>query len=208
MGDLRAVVFSPGPMGIFEQSLALQERSALGTMALDYYCDLSRPPFAWLHEGKLKALLRKRYHPQLDRRLVRLRVAPALLQRVANRFAKRSEDMNRLVFWHNAQFDRWTARHLPAFGNLAFGYESASLYTFRRAKQLGLPTVLYQPIACAETALDLLGEEARRHPDLASSLRYNWFPDEELERRREERRLADAIICASSFTKQSLVATG
>ena len=38
--DLRALVFCPGPMGIFEQSLALEERGWLQTMAIDYYCDL------------------------------------------------------------------------------------------------------------------------------------------------------------------------
>ncbi len=208
MSELRAAVFSPSPMGIFEQSVALQERDLLGSMALDYYCDLSRPPYKWLGEGRLKSFLRKRYNPALDSNAVRLRPVPAALKRIADRFAKSPEQMNRLVFWHNHQFDRWMASKLPKFGNLAFGYESASLETFRRAKELGIPTVLYQPIACAETAVDLLEEEARRHPQLASSLRYNWFPPEELDRRREERRLADAIVCASSFTKQSLVGAG
>jgi len=97
---------------------------------------------------------------------------------------------------------------LPAFGNLAFGYESASLVTFRRARDLGIPRVLYQPIACAETAVALLDEERRRFPELADTLRYNWFPEEELERRREERQLANSILCASSFTRNSLLAAG
>jgi glycosyltransferase involved in cell wall biosynthesis len=68
--------------------------------------------------------------------------------------------------------------------------------------------VLYQPIACAEKALSLLDEERHRFPQLADTLRYNWFPEAELGRRREERDLADAILCASTFTKQSLIETG
>jgi alpha-maltose-1-phosphate synthase len=80
--------------------------------------------------------------------------------------------------------------------------------TFRRAHSIRIPRVLYQPIACAETAVALLGEEKQRFPALADTLRYNWFPEAELERRREERCLADAILCASEFTKQSLIAAG
>jgi starch synthase len=208
MTELRAAVFSPTPMGIFEQSVALHERHALGTMALDYYCDVARRPYRWLRDGKLKSFLRKRYHPALDSNAIRLRPMPAVAKRLVDRFAKSVEHTNRLIFWHNHQFDRWVASNLESFGNLAFGYESACLFTFGRAKELGIPTVMYQPIATAETATELLTEEARRFPELASSLRYNWFPPEELARRREERALADAIVCASEFTKQSLVDAG
>jgi len=51
---IKAVVFSPSPMGIFEQSLALEERGWLQTMAIDYYCDLRNPRFKWIPEGKIK----------------------------------------------------------------------------------------------------------------------------------------------------------
>jgi glycosyltransferase involved in cell wall biosynthesis len=206
--DLRAAVFSPSPMGIFEQSLALQERGWLGTMALDFYCDLSSPKFRWLPEGRIKKYLRKRFHPPLKSVNARTRLIPSVLTKIGTLRARDAKQRIRWVFWHNAQFDRWIAEHLPEFGNLAFGYESASLFSFRRAKALGIPRVLYQPIACAETAVRLLDEEAQLFPALADTLRYNWFSEAELARRREERRLADAILCASTFTKHSLIAAG
>ena len=204
---LRAVVFSPGPMGIFEQSLALQERGWLGTMAIDYYCDLASSRFRWLRNGRVKKFLRKRYHPPLDSRRIRTRLLPSVVTKLATGRGK-IQNRNRWVFWHNAQFDAWVAGHLQEFGNLAFGYESASQLTFRRAINLEIPRVLYQPIACAELAIKLLDEEARRFPALADTLRYNWFPEAELQRRQEERRLANAIICASQFTKRSLIEAG
>jgi glycosyltransferase involved in cell wall biosynthesis len=206
--QLRALVFCPGPMGIFEQSLALQERGWLGTMAIDYYCDLASPRFRWIPEGRIKNYLRKRYHPSLDSRQVRTRLLPSVMTKLRNGRASDNASRHRWVFWHNVQFDNWVASRLPAFGNLVFGYESSSLLTFRRARSLGIPRVLYQPIACAEAALELLEEEKQRFPALADTLRYNWFPEEELERRREERRLADAILCASSFTRDSLIEAG
>lgn len=205
---LRTVVFCPGPMGIFEQSIALQEHRWLGAMAVDYYCDVLKPPYIWVPEGRLKQYLCKRHHPQLDSRLVHIRPFPSLFQRIADRLSRDGRGRARWVFWHNAQFDRWVANQLPRFGNLAFGYESASLFTFRRAKELGMPCVLYQPVACAEKAVTLLKEEKQHFPLLAETLRYDWFPEEELERRHEERRLADAILCASTFTKQSLIEIG
>jgi len=205
---LRTVVFSPSPMGIFEQSLALQERGWLGTMAVDYYADLGSPKFKWLPDGRVKTYLRKRYHPPINARQVRTRLLPAVLTKIGLSRARSNAARYRWVFWHNLQFDRWVAAHLLQFGNLAFGYESASLFTFQRAAKLGIPRVLYQPIACAEKATMLLDEEARLFPQLADTLRYNYFPEGELERRREERRLADAIFCASRFTKQSLIEAG
>lgn len=206
--ELRTLVFSPSPMGIFEQSLALEERGWLQTMAVDYYCDLASPRFRWVPEGRIKKYLRKRYHPPLNSRRVRTRLLPSVLTKFAMSRARSLQSRNRWVFWHNAQFDAWVASNLHKFGNLAFGYESASLHTFRRAGKLGIPRVLYQPIACAEKAVMLLEEERQLFPALADTLRYNWFPESELEGRREERRMADAVLCASTFTKQSLIETG
>lgn len=205
---LRGLVFCPGPMGIFHQSLALQERGWLGTMAIDYYFDLSDAPYRWMPDGRVKKFLRKRYYKPLDSRQVRRHPLPAALMQIATRLSQSSINNYRWVLWFNAQFDDWVASHLPEFGNLAFGYESSSMYTFRRAKELGIPRVLYQPVACAELAEKLLQEERQCFPKLADTLRYSWFPEGELDRRREERELADAIICASDFTRQSLLEMG
>ena len=195
-------------MGIFEQSLALEERGWLETMAIDYYCDLASARFKWIPEGWAKKFLRKRYYAPLNSRRVRTHLLPSVITKIATIKARTSKGRTRWVFWNNAQFDRWVASHLRRFGNLAFGYESASLHTFRRAKELDIPRVLYQPIACAEKAMVLLDEERQRFPALADTLRYSWFPANELEGRREERHLADAIFCASTFTKQSLIEAG
>src|SRR5215469_120342 len=202
--DLQALVCSPTPMGIFEQSLALRERGELHTMALDMFFDVTAPPYRWLGHS-LKQKLQKRTFPPIDRRFVRTHPIGFVMQRLRSRVADRLE---KSVFRHNYEFDNWIAGNLPNFGNLLVCYESAALYSFRRAQQLGIPRVLYQPIGVAEYALELLGREAHRFPQFASTLRYNWFPTEELARRKEERELADAIFCASSFTRRTLIEQG
>jgi glycosyltransferase involved in cell wall biosynthesis len=191
-------------MGIFQQSLALRERGELHTMALDIFFDVDAPPYRWLGHT-LKHKLRKRAFPQIDRRFVRTRPIGALTERLRSRLDDR---LDKSVFRHNDGFDRWIARNLPHFGNLVVAYESAAMHSFRRAQQLGIPRILYQPIAVAEYALEVLSNEAQRFPQFASTLRYNWFPPKELERRKEERQLADAIFCASSFTRRTLVEQG
>jgi glycosyltransferase involved in cell wall biosynthesis len=195
-------------MGIFEQSLSLQERGWLGAMAIDYYCDLSRPPYSFLPDGRIKKHLRKRYHPPLDSDQVHTLVLPSAVVRIATRWARSNTAQDRFIFWLNEKFDRWVARQLPRLGNLAFGYEGACLHTFRRAKELGMTRVMYQPIGCAEKAITILGAEERLFPSLSDTLRYNWFPEDELKKRREERMLANAIICASEFTRESLIEVG
>jgi len=132
----------------------------------------------------------------------------AITGRVGTRLSRREEDRIRRVFRHNANIDKWVASRLDTLGNLAFGYEGASLATFRRARELGVPCVLYQPIPCAEIAIDLLDEEKHRFPALAETLRYNLFPGSILDEMREERRIADAVFCASRFTRQSLIDVG
>jgi glycosyltransferase involved in cell wall biosynthesis len=191
-------------MGIYEQSLALQERGELCTMALDVFFDLAAPPYRWLNSG-LKEKLLKRAYPPIDRRLVRTYPFGAVAYRVHKRFEDR---LDKAVFQSNDEFDRWIARHLPDFGKLIVAYESAALHSFRRAQQLGIPRILYQPAGVAEYALEVLSKEAERFPQFASTLRYNWFPPKELERRKEERQLADVIFCASTFTRRTLVEQG
>ena len=191
-------------MGIYEQSLALLERDELHTMALDMFFDVAAPPYRWLGRS-LGQKLRRRSFPPIDRRLVRTRPIGALTERLRSRLDDR---LDKSVFRHNDGFDRWIARNLPHFGNLVVAYESAALHSFRRAQQLGIPRILYQPIAVAEYALEVLSNEAQRFPQFAFTLRYDWFPPKELERRKEERQLADAIFCASSFTCRTLVEQG
>jgi len=203
----RVVVACPGPLGIFEQSLALQELGILSTMAIGFYSKLDRPPLSVLRSGRLRSYLSKRHHAGLRSDLVRMNPTSGALLEIARRLLP-GVRYEGFLFPANHAFDRWVSRHLAAFGNLVLGYESSSLLTFREAKRLGMPTVLYQPIPVAEFAQTLLREEARRWPALAGTLRYSYFPPKELARRKEERVLADLILCASQFTKLSLVNEG
>lgn len=203
----RVVVACPSPLGVFEQSLALQEIGILGTVAIGFYSKLDRRPLSLVPSGRVRGYLAKRHHPGLRSDLVRMNPTYSLLLEAARKLLPRLR-YETILFPANRAFDRWVSRHLAEFGDMVLGYESSSLLTFREAKRLGYPTVLYQPIPVAEFAQTLLKEEARRWPALAGTLRYAYFPPKELARRKEERVLADLILCASDFTKESLVNEG
>lgn len=107
-------------------------------------------------------------------------------------------------------FDRMVAReHLDGV-TAVYGYEHASLETFRAHKQRGGLCIYDMPICHHATTQRWVGEEFRKYPELATSYdrhrgklasRRNRRKDAELE-------LADRVVAASDFVAQSLVSAG
>ncbi|MEP6668730.1 MAG: glycosyltransferase family 4 protein [Chthoniobacter sp.] len=83
-------------------------------------------------------------------------------------------------------------------------YEDGALATFRAARERGLPRSYELPIAYWETTQRLLREEAARLPAWASTLQAPGDSPEKLERKTEEIRLADLVVCPSRFVQASL----
>ena len=85
-------------------------------------------------------------------------------------------------------------------------YEDGALATFQAARECGLPRFYELPIAYWKTAQRLLRQEAERLPAWASTLQAPDDSAEKLERKSEELRLADLVICPSRFVQSSLSA--
>jgi len=92
-------------------------------------------------------------------------------------------------------------RHSPA---AVYCYEDIALQTFKEAKSRGASCVYELPIGYWRSARRLLGEEAERRPEWRSTLGGLRDSPEKLARKDEELRLADRILVASSFTRQTL----
>lgn len=86
-----------------------------------------------------------------------------------------------------------------------YAYEDGALETFIAAKELGLECIYDLPIAYHTLLQELLHEEALRKPRWAFTLGggINDSP-QKLERKRKELELADTIVVASDFVRQSL----
>jgi starch synthase len=95
------------------------------------------------------------------------------------------------------RFDRLARRALQPGADVVIGYQGATTATFRRARELGIATVLDYPIAHYEFAESVLREEARLVPEYAPTLRVQRYPDWLRRRYAEEMALADRIIMVS-----------
>lgn len=162
--------------------------------------------------GPLRRLLSRRRFDEIPRRLIRTHpwresvrlLAPTIgLNRLSRKGAWAGIDA---VY---EQFDRDVAAEigrLPARDSVAgvYGYEDASVYTFRSARSLGLTCVYELPIAHWATTQRLLREEADRLPAWRPTLHGIDDPDEKLERKALELELADAIFVPSRFVLETL----
>lgn len=86
--------------------------------------------------------------------------------------------------------------------------EDGACSTFRQAHNMGLEAIYELPIGHWKAARNLLLEEAEREPQWASTITGNQDPDEKLERKDQELRLASRVLVASSYTRTTLEGTG
>jgi glycosyltransferase involved in cell wall biosynthesis len=85
-----------------------------------------------------------------------------------------------------------------------YAYEDGALESFRAARELGIVRIFHLPVPAWRTMRRLLAEEAELVPDWATTMTGLADSPEKLARKDEEIALADRIVVASSFTRQSL----
>ncbi len=105
--------------------------------------------------------------------------------------------------------DRRVARRLatsPAGLRAVYAYDAGALSTFREAKRRGLQCIYEHPIVYWRKVRQFQREEAELQPAWASTLGALADSDEKLARKDEELALADLVITASTFSKESLAA--
>ena len=88
--------------------------------------------------------------------------------------------------------------------SIVYAYEDGALSTFRKARQLGVSTCYELPIAYWETVRKIHEEEVERSPEWKVTFPALRDSEEKYDRKREEIRLADAIICPSRFVLDSI----
>lgn len=91
----------------------------------------------------------------------------------------------------------------PDIGS-CYCYEDGALHTFRAAKAAGKKCIYDLPIGYWRSAHQILAEEAGRLPQWRATMDGLSDTAAKLERKDQELRLADQILVASTFTKQTL----
>jgi len=110
--------------------------------------------------------------------------------------------------WRNGRFDQFVAGKVQQRRpELVVAYDSAALRTLRAAKEVGAVCLLDQSIGHIRWGAQLLAEEAQLHPEFADSMP-SEVPRALIERCTEEALIADHVLAASSYVRESLVAAG
>jgi alpha-maltose-1-phosphate synthase len=113
-----------------------------------------------------------------------------------------------MVDWVARAHDLWVSRQLTSHTNLIWGYEDFAASTFERAKALTIKTIYDLPTVHHLEVRRINQREVESDPSLAPFLSPSQEPEHRLRRKQAELDLADVIVCASSFVKNSLIERG
>lgn len=117
---------------------------------------------------------------------------------------------DRVWEWSEHWFDRQVANALNSEVDACYSYEHICESTFQRAKELGIRTFYDVPAPETTQIRNLMAQEISNFPEMDNL----WFQKtserepKRLARRKREWELADTIICASPFTRDTFAAVG
>lgn len=103
-------------------------------------------------------------------------------------------------------FDRHVAARIDSLGKLdaVYAYDGGALETFRAAKRIGAKCIYEHPIVHWRKVRALQREEAQLQPEWAPTLLALRDSEAALARKDEELSLADVIVAASTFARETL----
>jgi glycosyltransferase involved in cell wall biosynthesis len=209
----RVAVFHPGVQHAYETALAFQDAGQLAWFATSIFYVPERWPYrlaAWT-PAKLRERLdyefRRRYHPDLNPQLIRTFGFHEWIERVGMRLGLRTLEHYANEFG-NVAFGRRVGR-LANAGDVGvlWGFDTASLGAFQRAKQRGIRCVLEQSIGHPRVWNQMLTEE-RERVGQAFDPYPRPYPERDLLNVEAELELADRIVCGSAFVRQTLLNQG
>jgi glycosyltransferase involved in cell wall biosynthesis len=208
----KAVVVHRGARDAYQVSQALAEAGLLESLVTDLYWPGDRRlvrTLTSLLPAPLRRMLLARYAPGLPSLLVR-QCFPAgpvsfLLDKLPGVGPSRRQ-----------QAQRWTD---AALGNLGGSLAertgakllSYSYYGYHAFSAYCRPGILFQVHPHPTSVRRLLKEELAAHPECRTSLEKEWelaLPEEDFERLTAETEMAARFICASSFTRKTLIENG
>ncbi len=121
----------------------------------------------------------------------------------------KSGKVNLSVMERDIKFDNFISNKIKGLqGNILWGFQGSCCASLKRARDVGMKTIVELSTAHYPFFYDILDEEKKLHPEWAKSIVYSNFPDHYLGRLKEEPEIADYVIGASEFTLMTLRAAG
>lgn len=196
----------------YHVAAALEEAGLLEALVTDLYWPADRlwaRNFERMAPASLSSALRARFSEHLPSSRVRWAnpsgpVSFALDKTPAVSFETRRKAQR----WNDAALGELAGNLAAKTGSNLLSY---SYYGYHAFKSFGKPGILFQVHPHPVSVRRLLSEELAMHSECAGSLEKEWelsLPSDDFARLTEETRMASQFICASSFTKQTLVENG
>lgn len=209
----KIVVFHPGTQHSHQTALAFQAADLLAWYATEIFYRSDHWPYRSLRflphrlRQKLEKEFKRRYHPQINPKLVRTSGCWEWIERISMRFGLRTLE-HYANEWGNVSFGRKVARDAIR-GNIdcLWGFDTSSLAAFDEVHPYGIKCVLEQTIAHPRLWNRILTEERER-------VGYEFdpyprsYPERDLSRVDAEIEAADQIVCGSIFVKQTMMQQG
>ena len=199
-----AVIVFGGPRDRYQSALALQENHALEALVTEAYFSKF-----WAETGlcgkNFHRFAKVRHHSEIPATKA-VRSLPAFVRTLQARFDRRKDSphfaiADRLLSEKAGQVA--LARRAPL---IAYSYYADA--AFRMMEGSGLPRVLFQVHPNGKHLRELFQKEIEKVPEAKSSLMEETEMSPLFAHNDETYAMADAVICASSFTKHSLAAAG
>lgn len=212
----RVVLSHPG-IGPFVQhaARALQEAGLLSAYVTTFHYD-KRSALGRLLRTAMVAVTRnaeqqlsRRAITEVPREVIQSHPLPEMIRMAA---VKGTNPITTDRVWDVTEkwFDRIVARHHLDGSDAVYGYEYAALATFQAQKARGGLCLYDMPICHHATTRRWVGAEYEKFPELVTPYeRHRWKLAAERNRRKDaELALADRVVAASKFVRDSLVAAG
>jgi glycosyltransferase involved in cell wall biosynthesis len=200
----KAVIVFAGPRDRYQSALAMQENQALEALVTEaYFSDF------WaktrLYGKNFHRFAKVRHHPEIPANKA-VRSYRAFVHSLQARFDRRKDSP------HFAAADRLLSEKAGqvalARGAPLIAYSYYADAAFRMMENSGLPRVLFQVHPNGKYLRELFQKEIEKVPEAKSSLMEETEMSSLFAHNDETFAMADAVICASSFTKHSLAAAG
>lgn len=199
-----AVICFAGPRDRYQSALALQENHALEALVTEAYFSATWAQTRLLGKN-FHRFARARHHPAIPATKA-IRSYGAFVQTLQARYDRRKDSphfaiADRLLSEKAGQVA--LARQAPL---IAYSYYADA--AFRRMEGSGLPKILFQVHPNGKYLRELFQREIQKVPEAKASLMEETEMSPLFKHNDETFAQADAVICASAFTRHSLIQAG
>ncbi|WP_459073329.1 glycosyltransferase family 4 protein [Halocola ammonii] len=151
----------------------------------------------------------RRFEPGLSGSLVESNWRFEIPETVHKLLHGHTQKLEQLVYDRDVAFDKYASKKIAARpSDFHYGFQGSSLLTMQVAKEVGKQAICELATAHVTEVDKILREEARLHPEWAPTITNLKFPVAYEKRLREEPFVADHVVVASDFSRQSLLNAG